>query len=377
MKFTVQSKALYNQALAVSRVINSKNAMAVLNNFLFTVTGNELTITASDVENTVTAKVAVNSLETDGSFCVDARKIVDLLKELPDQGITFDVNDSNFAIKISSLNGDFNLIGLNGLQYPQTDAEEKDGNNLTFRIPAQQILNGLENTLFAVGHDEIWPQMMGIFWDIKPDNITFVSTDSRKLVKYTDSTGKPNVEGSFILPSKPAAILKNLIGKAEGEVEVNITGKSGTFTVDDFTLNCRFIKGTFPDYNRVIPQTNPYSVTVDRLQFLNALKRVAVFVEQGHGMVKLQIEPQKLTLQSQDIALCTSGLETLPCTFTGTKLIIGFGAPLLIEICSTMKSDEMEIKLADPSRPGLFLPSENPEGTELLMLLMPMNVGEF
>lgn len=377
MKFTAQSKVLYNQALAVSRVINSKNAMAVLSNFLFTLNGNELTITASDVENTVTAKVAVNSLDGDGMFCVDARKIVDLLKELPDQGITFEINDSNFAIKITSINGDFNLIGLNGLQYPRQEADEQNDGKMNFRVPAKQILSGLDNTLFAIGHDEIWPQMMGVYFDIKTDNITFVSTDSRKLVKYVDGTGQPGVEGSFILPGKPAAILKNLIGKAEGEIEVAITGKSGTFTVDDFTLNCRFIKGQFPDYNRVIPQTNPFEVTVDRVQFLNALKRVAVFVEQGHGMVKMQIEPSQITLQSQDIALCTSGLETVPCTFSGSKLIIGFSAPLLIEICSTMQSPEMVIKLADPARPGLFLPSENPEGTELLMLLMPMNVGEY
>lgn len=351
--------------------------MAILNNFLFTLSGNELTITASDIENIVSAKVAVVNAENDGSFCVDAKKIVDLLKELPDQGITFEINDSNFSIKIKSLNGDFNLIGLNGSEYPQNDIIKSNTQKMRLVVPASQIRSGLENTLFAVGNDEIWPQMMGIFWDIKADGITFVATDSRKLVKYADTTGKPGIEASFILPVKPATILRNLVAKAEGEVEVEIDTQSGTFTVDDFVLNCRFIKGQFPDYNRVIPTNNPYIISTDRLEFLNAVKRVAVFVEQGHGLVKMTIENDKITLQSQDIALCTSGYETVTCSFSGSKLVIGFGAPYLIDICSTIQSQELDIRLSDPSRPGLFMPSENPEGTELLMLLMPINVGEF
>lgn len=377
MKFTAPSKLLYNQVSAASRVINAKNAMAILNNFLFTLNGNELTITASDVENTLTAKMAVVSTEGDGQFCVDAKKIVDLLKEIPDQGVTFEVNDSNFAIKIRSLNGDFNLIGHNGNEYPQTIKKDSSGENIGFKVPVSQIKAGLENTIFAVGNDEIWPQMMGVFWDIHPDDITFVATDSRKLVRYIDSTGKPSVTGSFILPTKPATILRTLIAKSDGEIEIESDGKSGTFSVEDFSLNCRFIKGQFPDYNRVIPKNNPYVITVDRLQFLNALKRVNVFVEQGHGMVKLVIEPNELIMQSQDVALCTSGLEKVPCTFSGSKLIIGFSAPLLIELSSVIQSNELEIRLSDPARPGLFLPSENPEGTELIMLLMPMNVGDF
>lgn len=376
MKFTAPSKLLYNQVSAVSRVIGSKNAMAVLNNFLFTLSGNELIITASDIENTLTAKLAVNNAGNDGKFCVDAKKIVDLLKELPDQGITFDVNDTNYSIKITSLNGDFNLIGLDGDQYPQNENEVKDSDKLRFVVPTSQILAGLNNTLFAAGTDELWPQMMGVYWDVTDDGITFVATDSRKLVKYEDHTGKPGVTGSFILPSKPAAILKNLLQKADGEIEIETNAVSGNFTIDDFVLNCRFVKGNFPDYNRVIPKTNPYILTVDRQQFLNAVKRVAVFVE-GHGMIRFQIEPETVILQSQDIALCTSGLEKVPCTFNGSKMIIGFSAPLLIDICATIQSEELEIRLADPSRPGLFLPSENPEGTDLLMLLMPMNVGDF
>lgn len=377
MKFNVASKLLYNQASMVSKVISSKNAMPILNNFLFTLNGSTLTITASDVENTLSADIEVTDCEGQGSFCADAKKIVDLLKELPDQGILFEINDTNFSIKIKTLNGDFNLIGANGSEYPETVVETNPEETLNFEAPTSQIQNGLDNTLFAVGNDEIWPQMMGVYWDITPQNITFVATDSRKLVKYVDATGTPGVQGSFILPSKAAAILKNILVKTDSAVKVTVDSKSGTFKTSGSRLNCRFIKGTFPDYTRVIPQNNPYVITVDRVSFLNAVKRVAVFVEQGHGLIRFMLEPEEVTIKAQDNNLCTSGVEKLACSYNGNKLLIGFGATYLIEIFSTIQTPEVELHLSDPSRPGLFLPSENKENTELTMLLMPMMVNDF
>ncbi|MDE6644509.1 MAG: DNA polymerase III subunit beta, partial [Muribaculaceae bacterium] len=252
MRFNVSSKMLYSHASAVSKVINSKNAMTILNNFLFVLKGNQLTITASDIENTLSATIEVNEAEGEGMFCVDARKIVELLKELPDQGIRFDVNNSNFTIEITYLNGRYNLIGYNGMEFP--NEQDADPAILDFKCPAKQILSGIDNTLFAVGTDELWPQMMGILWDLSPESITFVSTDSRKLVKYQNTESAPGVEGSFILPVKPANILKNILSGADTEVKVAANAKSATFTSGAYTFNCRFIKGNFPDYNRVIPK---------------------------------------------------------------------------------------------------------------------------
>lgn len=377
MKFNVASKQLYNQVAAVSRVISSKNAMTILNNFLFVLKGDELTITASDIENTLTAKIEVTEVEGEGVFCADARKIVELLKELPDQGITFEINETNFAISITYFNGDFSLIGINGAEYPSDREVVDESQCLELEIPAAEIIDGIENTLFAVGSDEIWPQMMGILWDMRPENMTFVATDSRKLVKYLNGNIKPGVEGSFILPVKPASILKNILVKNEESVKIRVEPKSATFTFGNYVFNCRFIKGQFPDYNRVIPKNNPYSLTVDRLSFLNSVKRVAIFVEQGHGLVKFKLEPEKITMKAQDNTLCTSGTETLSGSFDGSPMVIGFSSNYLIEIFSTLKSKDVILKLSDPSRPGLFLPDENEEGNELLMLLMPMTVSEF
>lgn len=376
MKFNVSSKALYSAASAVSKVINSKNAMAILNNFLFSLEGDTLTITASDLENTLTARVAVSDTDGEGKFCVDARRVVDLLKELPDQGITFNIDDNNLAIEINYPGGNFNFIGINGNEYPSNKENGNSDAKIQFTCPTEQILKGIDNTLFAVGNDDLRPQMMGILWDIKPDAITFVATDTRKLVRYRNSMSAPGVECSCIMPIKPSAILKNVFAKEES-INVTIEPKSATFETGNFTFNCRFIKGNFPDYNRVIPTNNPYALTIDRQSFLNAVRRVGVFVDPGHGLVKFKLTASELVMKAQDNNFCTSAREALPCDFTGNEMVIGFSAPYLIEIFNTLSTTNIVIKLSDPSRPGVFLPEENDADNDLLMLLMPMTVSEF
>ncbi len=376
MRFNVPSKTLYNYVSAVSKVINSKNALSILNNFLFELSDNTLTISASDLENTLTARVPVMDAEGTGKFCIDARRIVDLLKEMPDQGITFDINDDNLAVEITYTSGNYSFIALNGNEYPSNDNSDNAEQSLKFTCPTEQIIKGIDNTLFAVGNDDLRPQMMGILWDIKPDAITFVATDTRKLVKYRNSLSAPGVEGSCILPIKPATVIKNVFAK-ENEVNVTIEPKSATFESPSFTFNCRFIKGSFPDYNRVIPTNNPYVLTVDRQSFLNAVRRVGVFVDPGHGLVKFKLTPDKLVMKATDNNFCTSARESVACDFTGSEMVIGFSAPYLIEIFNTLSTSDITIKLSDPSKPGVFLPAENDDNGELLMLLMPMTVSDF
>ncbi len=376
MKFNVSSKTLYSYVSAVSNVINSKNALTILNNFLFELSDNTLTITASDLENTLVAHLEVMDAEGEGKFCVDARRMVDLLKEMPDQGISFDINDDNLAVEIVYPSGNYSFIAINGNEYPSNESVDESTDIIEFTCPTEQIIKGIDNTLFAVGNDDLRPQMMGILWDIKPDAITFVATDTRKLVKYRNAMSAPGVEGSCILPIKPATVIKNVFAK-EDEVKVTLEPKSATFESPSYKFNCRFIKGSFPDYNRVIPVKNPYAITVDRQSFLNAVRRVGVFVDQGHGLVKFKIEKDQLTMKATDNNFCTSAREVVPCDFTGTEIIIGFSAPYLIEIFNTISTTDILIKLSDPSRPGVFVPSENSENSELLMLLMPMTVSDF
>lgn len=377
MKFNVQSKSLYSQTSAVSKVINSKNPMPILNNFLLELSGNVLTITASDIENTLTAKVPVLEAEGEGRFCVDARRLTDLLKSMPDIGITFDIDDESLAIQVS-YNGDkgkFDFVGVNGDEYP-TPQVATDANAVNFKVPSNQILNGIDNTLFAVGNDTLRPMMMGIYWDIKPDDFTFVATDTRKLVRYRNSIAAPGVTVSCIVPTKPSQVIKNILPR-DVEVSVSIDERRALLETEDLSFSCQLLKGNFPDYNRVIPQTNPYHLTIDRTQFLSALRRVSVFGDQGQNLVKLRITPNEVTVKAVDNNYCTRAVESVPCDFNHDEMVIGFSAAYVMEIFSTMNTEEVNVALHNPSLPGVFSPGEQSEGTDLLMLLMPMNVTEF
>ena len=373
MKFNVPSKTLHSYVSAVSKVISGKNALAVLNNFLFTLKGDLLTIRASDMENSLVGRLPVADSEGEGSFCLDARRIVDLLKELPDQGVTFEVNDDNLEVEITYPNGKFNTMALSGAEYPIREPEESE-DSIKFTLEGAQLLHGIENTIFAVGADDLRPQMMGIYWDVKPDQIVFVATDTRKLVTYTDRMIKTCIECSFILPYKPAAVIKNVFG-AEEAVEVELTQKGIIFTSPAYTLDCRQIEGKFPDYTRVIPKNNPYTLTVDRLSFLNAVRRVWLFGDSGQGLVKFKLSADNIVIRASDSGFGTSGVETVPCEFTGPEFTIGFSAPYLIDIFSTFTGSDVVMHMADATHPTLCLPAmQNPE-SELLVLLMPMSFG--
>ena len=376
MKFNVSGKSLYSAAAVVSKVINAKNALTILNNFYIDLHDGVLSITGSDVENALTARIAVSETEGEGTFCLDARRLVDLLKELPDQGIEVNFNEETLEVVLTYSNGRYSMVGVPADQYPQYQKEADDEDPVVFACPVEQIIKGIETTIFAVGTEDFHPQMMGILLDIMPDGITFVATDTRKLVKYVNRLSAPGVTKRCILPVKPATILKTAFAKEE-TITVTITSKSATVQTDNYTFNFRFIKGNFPDYNRVIPQNNPYTLRVDRLRFLNAVRRVGVFVDPGFGLEKFRITADKIFLKSSDANMCTSGSETLECEYTGADIVIGFSAPYLMEICNTIPSEDIVVALSDPSRPGVFRPAEQAENTDLLVLLMPMNVTEF
>jgi DNA polymerase-3 subunit beta len=376
MKFKVASKALYSTLTGVSKVINSKNTLSILDNFHWRVSDDTLTITASDTENTLTAQVAISNVEGEGEFCINARRISDIAKELPDVDIDFTINDNTYAMEISFPGGKFDMVALEGAQYPQTIESADPSSTVEITCPAIQILNGIENTLFAVGSDELRPQMMGILWDIKPDGITFVATDTRKLVRYIDTTSQPGITASCIMPVKPAVILKALLSKDE-QVEISLSPRSAVFKSANITLTSRFIKGNFPDYNRVIPTSNPLIVTVDRAAILTAIRRVAVCADPSHGLIKFRFTPTHVEMRVDDPNVNSFAHEVVPCDFTGQQMIIGFCAAYLIEIFSTLSTDNVILQLADPSRPGVFKPEDNAEHTDLVVILMPMTVQEF
>ncbi|MEF9923457.1 MAG: DNA polymerase III subunit beta [Muribaculaceae bacterium] len=369
MRFKIPSKILLSHLTSVSKVVNSKNAISILDNFLFTLSGNKVVITGSDQETTLTTSVEVFDAEGEGKFAVNVKYLLDSLKELPDQGLTFEINDDNYEINIYYLNGKFNFIGINGNEFPEKRKSEEGV--ITLTIPAEEISKGIDQTIFAVGTEDLRPIMMGILWDIKPEEITFVASDTHKLVRYCNNRITSGIDASFILPTKPASILRAILPKVDGDVKITIEATNATFELKNYTLNCRFVNGKYPNYNSVIPQNNPYSLTVDRVSLLNAVRRVSVFASVG-GLVKFEVRENEILLKAQDVDFSTWAEETVACEYSGEGMLIGFNNTRVIEVLNNLDGDTIILKLSDPSRAGIFVPLEQAKEEDLLILLMPM-----
>lgn len=374
MKFNVAGKSLQQHLNAVSKVINSKNALSILDNFLFTIEGNQLTITGSDQENTVSATLEIAGSDSDGSVAVHAKRMLDIIKEISNQPITFYVNEETYEIDIKFQSGHFNFTGINPDEYPRQQAMSEDTQKIS--VPTTMIHKGIENTLFAAATDPIRPVMTGIFFDIHEKDITFVSSDTHKLVRYINTEDAPGIERSFILPGKPAAILRSLISKDDSEIVITMDANKATFHFGCFKLTSKYVLGNYPNYNRVIPENNPFALTVDRASLLNAMRRVSLFASAASSLVRINIQPNEMILSAQDLDYATSAEERVICEYEGNSMIIGFNAIYMIEVLSNLKSDNVILQLSDPARPGLFVPQTEESDESTVMLLMPMQVIE-
>lgn len=375
MKFVVSSTELLGHLQAISRVISSKNTLPILDNFLFNLAGNDLEITASDLESTLITRMKLENASGDGIIALPARILLDTLKEFSVQPLTFDINLDTMAVVITSENGKFNVVGQNGIDFPALPAIRKE-KKFSFVINADVMLAGINRTLFATADDELRPVMGGIFVEASAEKITFVASDAHKLVRYQRTDSHADDNASFILPKKPASLLRNILPREEGAVTVEFDDKNAFFNLNDYKVVCRLVEGNYPNYNSVIPKNNPRKVTIDRVEFYNTLKRVSVFSNQASNLVKLQLKGNQATVSAQDIDFSISAYEKIKCQYEGEDMEIGFKSVFLLEILSNISTQDVMIELADPTRAGLFLPggTEN-ESEDLLMLLMPMMIN--
>lgn len=374
MKFVVSSAALYSHLQGISRVINSKSTLPILDCFLFNIEGNQLTITASDNETTLDTIMEIVESEGDFQFAIPSKTLLDAIKELPEQPITFDINTSSLEMTIHYMNGKYAMVGQSADEYPMA-ALMSEG-CVSFNIEADTLLDGINRTIFATADDELRPVMNGIYFDIYTDNVTLVASDGHKLVRYKLYGAKGEEKAAFILPKKPAALLKNLLGKEAGEIKISFDDRNATFEMPTHRMICRLIEGRYPNYNSVIPQNNPFKVTIDRAAMLSALRRVSVFSSQSSSLIKLRMNNNELLISAQDIDFSTSAEEKLACAYEGNPMSIGFKATFLMDILSNINGQDVIIEVSDPSRAGVLVPAEQTESEELLMLLMPMMLND-
>ena len=374
MKFEVSSTRLFAQLQTLSRVIAPKPSIPVLGGILFELHENILTLTASDSEITIRTSVIVDAYEGEGKVVFGGKLLVDTLKEFSEQPLTFIVDDQNFKLIIKSQNGNYSFVGINGNEYPEL--AEMPAESRQMQIPAHILLDGINQTIYCTADDELRPVMNGINVDMMEDRIVLVATDAHRLVRFSDMTVKTAEPTSFILPKKPANLLKNVLTKEDSDIQMSFDSKTIRFEFGSTLIICRQIEGRFPNYNAVIPQNNQNKVIVDRQTLVNACKRVAVFSSPGTGLIKLSLEENSMKISAQDIDFSTSAEETIACSYNGMPMAIGFKAPFLIELLSAVSSDEVMFELADPARAGLILPTDSQENEETLMLLMPMLLNE-
>lgn len=374
MRLTISSTTLASRLTALSKVFNSKNSLPILDCYLFEVNSNQLTITASDSENVMTTQIQLDESDGNGTFAVNNRNILDAVKELPEQPLTLDVDMSTYAIKVIYMNGMYNFTAQSGDEFPRMQPLNDSAAAIT--IESKTLANDIAHSIFATANEELRPVMNGIYFDLKEDSLAIVASDGHKLVRTLNKNIKSEKPMSFILPKKPATLLKNVLQKNEDDVIIRFDDRNANILFSEGTLACRLIEGRYPNYNSVIPQDNPNLLTVDRMVLASVVRRVLPFASDSSQQIRLHIETGKAVISSEDIDFYTSAKEEIVCDYNGMPMDIGFKGTSLMEILTNLDGEEVELKLADPSRPCLIIPTNQPENEDVLMLIMPMLLND-
>ncbi len=368
MRFIVSTSTLLKHLQTVNGASSSSTVLPILENFLFDINENNLTISATDLQTSMTTSLAIESKDS-GKIAIPSKILLDTLKTLPDQPITFIVDSNTYGIEISAGEGKYKLSGENGEDFPKIPVAE---NTSTVNIPASALSEAINKTLFAVSNDELRPAMTGVFCKMTEQSITFVSTDAHKLVRYRRNDVKAEKESSFILPKKALTLLKSALPNADVNVSIDYNSTSAFFNFDNISLVCRLIDERYPEYEAVIPVNNPNKLVVDKILLLNTLRRAVIFANKTTHQVRLKISGSELNISSEDLDFANEAHDRLNCEYEGEDIEIGFNARFLIEMLSNLGGEEVTLELSTPNRAGLLIPQTNDENEDVLMLIMPV-----
>ena len=367
MKFSVSSSELLKQLQIAGGAIGSNPVLPILEDFLFSISNNKLTIAATDLETSIITELEVMA-DSDGVVAIPGKILLETLKALPQQPITFAIDEDNYSIEITSAFGKYRLAGENGQDFPSIpEADSTD----SISIPAQRLAQGINKTIFAASNDELRPSMTGVYFQIDFNKLTLVATDAHKLVKYTFTDVESEVSTSFIVPKKALNLLKNALPSGD-DVKLSFNKAHTFYSFGTTQLITRLIDARYPDYNAVIPVDNPNLLTVNKNDFQHSLKRIVIYANKTTNQVVLNINDGSLTVSAQDLDFANEATEQLTCSYTGSPLNIAFNAKFLVEMLSVLDSEEVKIELSEPSRAGILSPVEEVEGEEILMLVMPV-----
>lgn len=394
MKFSLSSSELAERLQAIGKVINTKNQMSILDCFLFEVSGDTLKITASDNENTLVTTLKINEAGEDFRFAINAKTVLDAVKGIPEQPVTFNVDMQNFNTTVNYQNGHFSLVSQNADEYPSyTDFPE---DSAEIKVDSKLLLDSVGRALFATAPtDSAHPVMSGVLFDITQKdetnnegaNVSIVASDGRKL-EYTRWANENNVQaGQYVLSNKPALLLRSLLARESGEITMRFAKEKAEVRMNTFSMTCRLIDGKFPAYNKVVPKNNPNRLTVNRMAFINMLRRVLVFSDAVSSLVKLHMEADQLVTSVQNIDYSLSAEESMICEYDGMPMNIGFKGTTLVDLLNNIECENIEFQIADQSRAVIIVPSPQPNAVkdddgnakskeEIVMLLMPSIIND-
>ena len=369
MKFVISSSVLSSRLMTIGRVIVQKNTIPILDCFCFDIQGTTLTITASDNDTTLTAKAELNECDSDVRFAVNAKTLQDAIKEIPDQPLECYLNTESYELTVEYQNGQYKLMGQSAEEYPTPAIS--DETRLEFDLECEKLVPSITRCMIAAANDTLRPQLNTICFDIHSQEVSLVSSNGNQLALTKLAMPELNAEGSYLLGTRPASLLKGMLAKAEGNVHFSIGQRTAIVHTEEYSLTSRLVEGRFPNYRSVIPQDNPNIVTVNRLALVSALRRVLVFANAQAVLVKFRLGPNTMNISSQDIDFGKSAEENMLCDYMGTPMRIAFKGSVLLDLINNIEGDDITLKLSDPSRAGLIVPAKQKEGEEVLMLIMP------
>jgi DNA polymerase-3 subunit beta len=373
MKLIVSSSALLKQLSSISGVLGTNSPLPILDNFLFELESGELTISASDLETTITTKLKVESKDK-GKVALPARMLLDTLKTFSEQPLAFNINEKTHLVEISSDYGKYKLNGQNGDDFPRIPVADKSNH---VELPSDVLLAAINKTIFATGNDELRPVMSGVYFQLSPENTTFVATDAHRLVRYRRTDVKSKSAASFIVPKKPLNIIKNILPPDGTKVKIDYNEANAFFSFDNYNVICRLIDGRYPNYEAVIPLDNPNQLTIDRNAFLNSIRRVSIYSNKTTHQVKLGIKGSEININAEDADFSNEAAERLACSYNGQDIDIAFNARFIADMLSNLDTDEINLNMSMPNRAGILTPSNaQAKPTEnILMLVMPVMIG--
>lgn len=373
MKFIVSSSALLKQLSAISGVITSNPVVPILENFLFEIREGALKVTASDLQTSMITEMDVEARES-GNIAVPARILMDTLKNLPEQPVTFSIDEETYTIEISSDNGRYKLAGENATDFPRTP-EVHDPYGVD--IPADTLQNAIANTLFSVSNDELRPAMTGVYIQLRDTNATFVATDGHRLIRYRRVDVAADMDNNIIIPKKALNLLRTTLPAGATPVTVEFNASNAFFKFNNIKMICRLIDERFPDYENVIPVDNNNKMVINRLEFLSSLRRIAIYANKTTHQVRLKITGNELQISAEDLDFSNEAMERLSCDHDGEDIEIGFNARLLIEMLNNLDSTDVQLNLSKPNRAGLLLPRDKDDNEDILMLVMPVMLNNY